>query len=123
MGGHMGARDLAQAEAEYPGWLGRLLTHPVEGEGGGTTLRSGIATTPGPGRPSFWLTSGEWFDTLMSEVMAMERITEIEQLGLVIRTFYKIGKQMFGKVPNWLPDLCQQVRQGLPACAPGVLLT
>jgi threonine dehydrogenase-like Zn-dependent dehydrogenase len=27
----MGVRDLAQAEAEYPGWLGRLLTHPVEG--------------------------------------------------------------------------------------------
>lgn len=21
----------AQAEAEYPGWLGRLLTHPVKG--------------------------------------------------------------------------------------------
>ena len=27
----MGARDLAQAEAEYPGWLRRLLTHPVKG--------------------------------------------------------------------------------------------
>jgi len=27
----MGVRDLAQAEAEYPGWLGRLLTHPVSG--------------------------------------------------------------------------------------------
>ncbi|MFN0084716.1 MAG: glucose 1-dehydrogenase [Blastocatellia bacterium] len=27
----MGARDMAQAEAEYPGWLGRLLTHPVRG--------------------------------------------------------------------------------------------
>ena len=27
----MGVRDLAQAEAEYPGWLGRLLTHPVQG--------------------------------------------------------------------------------------------
>jgi threonine dehydrogenase-like Zn-dependent dehydrogenase len=26
-----GVRDLAQAEAEYPGWLGRLLTHPVKG--------------------------------------------------------------------------------------------
>jgi len=23
--------DMAQAEAEYPGWLGRLLTHPVRG--------------------------------------------------------------------------------------------
>src|SRR5213083_1685483 len=27
----MGVRDMAQAEAEYPGWLGRLLTHPVSG--------------------------------------------------------------------------------------------
>jgi threonine dehydrogenase-like Zn-dependent dehydrogenase len=26
-----GVRDLAQAEAEYPGWLGCLLTHPVAG--------------------------------------------------------------------------------------------
>jgi threonine dehydrogenase-like Zn-dependent dehydrogenase len=25
----LGVRDMAQAEAEYPGWLGRLLTHPV----------------------------------------------------------------------------------------------
>ncbi|HXH49158.1 MAG TPA: glucose 1-dehydrogenase [Terriglobia bacterium] len=27
----LGVRDLAQAEAEYPGWLDRLLTHPVRG--------------------------------------------------------------------------------------------
>jgi len=27
----MGARDLAHAEALYPGWLRRLLTHPVKG--------------------------------------------------------------------------------------------
>jgi threonine dehydrogenase-like Zn-dependent dehydrogenase len=27
----MGVKDLAQAEAEYPGWLPRLLTHPVKG--------------------------------------------------------------------------------------------
>jgi threonine dehydrogenase-like Zn-dependent dehydrogenase len=27
----MGVRDLAQAEAQYPGWLSRLLTHPVKG--------------------------------------------------------------------------------------------
>jgi threonine dehydrogenase-like Zn-dependent dehydrogenase len=27
----LGVRDLAQAEAEYAGWLGRLLTHPVKG--------------------------------------------------------------------------------------------
>ena len=26
-----GAQDMALAEAQYPGWLGRLLTHPVEG--------------------------------------------------------------------------------------------
>jgi threonine dehydrogenase-like Zn-dependent dehydrogenase len=27
----MGVRDMAQAEAQYPGWLARLLTHPVKG--------------------------------------------------------------------------------------------
>ena len=27
----IGVKDLAQAEAEYPGWLARLLTHPVQG--------------------------------------------------------------------------------------------
>lgn len=27
----MGVKDMAQAEAEYPGWLARLLTHPVKG--------------------------------------------------------------------------------------------
>src|SRR2546428_7649037 len=27
----MGVADMAQAEAEYPGWLKRLLTHPVRG--------------------------------------------------------------------------------------------
>ncbi|HSE41795.1 MAG TPA: glucose 1-dehydrogenase, partial [Acidobacteriota bacterium] len=26
-----GVRDMAQAQAEYPGWLNRLLTHPVKG--------------------------------------------------------------------------------------------
>jgi len=26
-----GVRDMAQAEAEYPGWLSRLLTDPVRG--------------------------------------------------------------------------------------------
>jgi len=26
-----GVRDMAKAEAQYPGWLGRLLTHPVKG--------------------------------------------------------------------------------------------
>ena len=27
----MGVKDMAQAEAEYPGWLARLLTDPVKG--------------------------------------------------------------------------------------------
>jgi threonine dehydrogenase-like Zn-dependent dehydrogenase len=27
----MGVRDMSQAEAEYPGWMKRLLTHPVKG--------------------------------------------------------------------------------------------
>jgi threonine dehydrogenase-like Zn-dependent dehydrogenase len=27
----MGVKDMAQAQAEYPGWLERLLTHPVKG--------------------------------------------------------------------------------------------
>lgn len=27
----IGVKDMAQAEAEYPGWLARLLTHPVKG--------------------------------------------------------------------------------------------
>jgi threonine dehydrogenase-like Zn-dependent dehydrogenase len=27
----LGVRDMAQAHAEYPGWLQRLLTHPVKG--------------------------------------------------------------------------------------------
>ena len=27
----LGVKDLAQAEAEYPGWLRRLLTDPVKG--------------------------------------------------------------------------------------------
>jgi threonine dehydrogenase-like Zn-dependent dehydrogenase len=27
----MGVRDMAQSEAEYPGWLSSLLTHPVKG--------------------------------------------------------------------------------------------
>jgi hypothetical protein len=26
-----GVRDMAKAEAQYPGWLTRLLTHPVKG--------------------------------------------------------------------------------------------
>ena len=35
-----GVRDMALAEARYPGWLGRLLTHPVRGlEGYGEMIR------------------------------------------------------------------------------------
>ena len=30
----------------------------------------------------------------------MERVTEIQRPGLVIRVCYKIGEQMFGKVPT-----------------------
>ena len=26
-----GVRDMAKAEAQYPGWLAQLLTHPVKG--------------------------------------------------------------------------------------------
>jgi hypothetical protein len=37
---------------------------------------------------------------LDEEVIAMERIREIEQPGLVIRACYKIGERMFGKVPT-----------------------
>jgi hypothetical protein len=27
----MGVRDFAQCEAQFPGWLGQMLTHPVHG--------------------------------------------------------------------------------------------
>ena len=30
----------------------------------------------------------------------MERIAEIERPGRAIRTFYRIGERMFGKVPT-----------------------
>lgn len=30
----------------------------------------------------------------------MKRIAEIERPGLAVRTFYKIGERMFGKVPT-----------------------
>jgi len=26
-----GVRDMAQSEAQFPGWLGGLLTHPIKG--------------------------------------------------------------------------------------------
>jgi threonine dehydrogenase-like Zn-dependent dehydrogenase len=41
-----GVRDLAIAEAQYPGWLGRLLTHPVQGLEG---FREALALLGSPG--------------------------------------------------------------------------
>lgn len=39
-----GVRDMALAEAEYPGWLQRLLTHPVKGLENYTTLFQKLTT-------------------------------------------------------------------------------
>ena len=33
-------------------------------------------------------------------VASMERIGEVQQPGVAVRTFYKIGERMFGKVPT-----------------------
>jgi threonine dehydrogenase-like Zn-dependent dehydrogenase len=43
----MGVRDMAQAEAEYPGWLARLLTHPVNGLENYTQLFEKLTTAKG----------------------------------------------------------------------------
>jgi glucose 1-dehydrogenase len=43
----MGVRDMAQAEAAYPGWLGRLLTHPVKGLENYTALLDKLTTAKG----------------------------------------------------------------------------
>lgn len=43
----MGVRDMAQAEAEYPGWLERLLTHPVKGLGNYGELFEKLTTAKG----------------------------------------------------------------------------
>jgi threonine dehydrogenase-like Zn-dependent dehydrogenase len=43
----LGVRDMAQAEAEYPGWLGRLLTHPVKGLDNYRQLMDTLTTTKG----------------------------------------------------------------------------
>ena len=40
----MGVKDMAQAEAEYPGWLLRLLTHPVKGLEGFRELMDTLTT-------------------------------------------------------------------------------
>jgi threonine dehydrogenase-like Zn-dependent dehydrogenase len=43
----MGVRDMAQAEAQYPGWLRQLLTHPVKGLENYTELFRHLTTAPG----------------------------------------------------------------------------
>ncbi|HXH13551.1 MAG TPA: glucose dehydrogenase, partial [Alphaproteobacteria bacterium] len=43
----MGVRDIAQAEAEYAGWLKRLLTHPVKGLENYQELFANLASTTG----------------------------------------------------------------------------
>src|SRR5215831_15799366 len=43
----MGVRDMAQAEAEYAGWLSRLLTHPVKGLENYTELFSQLTEAKG----------------------------------------------------------------------------
>ncbi len=43
----MGVRDMAQAEAEYAGWLNRLLTHPIKGLGNYRELLDTLTTAKG----------------------------------------------------------------------------
>ena len=43
----LGARDMAQTEAEYPGWLSRLLTHPVKGLGNYRELLDTLTSAKG----------------------------------------------------------------------------
>jgi threonine dehydrogenase-like Zn-dependent dehydrogenase len=43
----MGVRDMSQAEAEYPGWLNRLLTDPVRGLENFTELFQRLTSTNG----------------------------------------------------------------------------
>src|SRR6266404_4719959 len=43
----LGVRDMAQAEAEYAGWLARLLTHPVKGLENYRELFDTLATAKG----------------------------------------------------------------------------
>lgn len=42
-----GVRDMSQAELEYPGWLARLLTHPVKGLENYRELFEKLTTTKG----------------------------------------------------------------------------
>jgi glucose 1-dehydrogenase len=43
----IGVRDMAQAEAEYPGWLGQLLTHEVRGLDNYRELMDTLTTAKG----------------------------------------------------------------------------
>jgi threonine dehydrogenase-like Zn-dependent dehydrogenase len=43
----MGVRDMAQAQVEYPGWLERLLTHPVKGLENYSELLTKLTTAKG----------------------------------------------------------------------------
>ena len=43
----MGVKDLAHAEAQYPGWLERLLTHPVKGLDNWRELLDTLTTAKG----------------------------------------------------------------------------
>ena len=42
-----GVKDMAQAEAQYPGWLRRLLTHPVQGLENWRLLLEALTTAKG----------------------------------------------------------------------------
>ena len=42
-----GVRDMAQSELQFPGRLGRLLTHPVKGLEGYSQLYDTLTTTKG----------------------------------------------------------------------------
>ena len=44
----LGVRDMAQAEAQYLGWLGRLLAHPVTGLENYRGLVDTLTMTKGP---------------------------------------------------------------------------
>jgi threonine dehydrogenase-like Zn-dependent dehydrogenase len=43
----LGVKDMAQAEAEYPGWLGRLLTHRIDGLDNYRQLMDTLTTAKG----------------------------------------------------------------------------
>jgi hypothetical protein len=41
-----------------------------------------------------------WHAPTHREEIAVQRITEVDQPGLAVRAFYKIGERMFGAVPT-----------------------